>query len=254
MLKFPKGWPKRFFRPEIFSPGSPEAARRAPPEAAFAAWALGLKKGSRLLDVCCGTGRHAFALARRGILVTAADKTPAYLNEARRNAGRAGNPTFVLADMRRLPWRGEFDAAINLWTSFGYFERPSQDILALRQAARALKPGGLFLIDVVNGAWLKGQGLERNWREEAGGAFVLEETALRGGRDPGSVTAWTVLRPGRKPARALFFVRHYDAARLGAALRRAGLAPLRRWGGFDGRPYSKNSTRLIVLAAKAGKV
>ena len=43
--------------------------------------------------------------------------------------------------MRRIPLRGEFDAAINLWTSFGYFEKPSDDLKTLRGIARALKPG-----------------------------------------------------------------------------------------------------------------
>ncbi|HVC09777.1 MAG TPA: class I SAM-dependent methyltransferase [Elusimicrobiota bacterium] len=251
-MKFPKDWPARFFRPEIFSPGTADAARRAGAEAAFAAKVLGLKKGSRLLDVCCGTGRHAFALAKRGVVVTGADATPAYLTQARRQAKGARNPAFVKADMRRLPWRGEFDAAVNLWTSFGYFEHPSEDLQSLRQIARALKPGGRFLIDIVNGAWLKRHGLARNWRREADGALVLEEAVFRQGRDPAHVNTWTVMRPGQKPARASFFVRHYDAARLEGLLRRAGLRPLRRWGGFGGRPYSKDSTRLIVLAEKAG--
>ncbi|HVA67225.1 MAG TPA: methyltransferase domain-containing protein [Elusimicrobiota bacterium] len=251
-MKFPKGWPARFFRPEIFSPGSLAAANLARAEAAFAAKVLDLKRGSRLLDVCCGTGRHSFALARRGVLVTGADATAAYLAQARRRARGLGNPIFTKADMRRLPWRGEFDAAVNLWTSFGYFERPSEDLLALRQIARALKPRGRFLMDVVNGAWLKRHGLARNWRREPGGTLVLEEAVFRQGRDPAHVNTWTVLRPGQKPARASFFVRHYDAARMEALLRRAGLRPLRRWGGFGGRPYSKDSTRLIVLAEKAG--
>ncbi|MHB2026753.1 MAG: SAM-dependent methyltransferase [Elusimicrobiota bacterium] len=247
-MKFPRNWPRRFFKPEIFSPGSPEAASRAKTEAAFAAKALNLKTGSRLLDICCGAGRHSLALARRGILVTGVDATPSYLRQARRLAENPDNPAFAQCDMRRLPYRGRFDAAINLWTSFGYFENPGDDLLALRRAARALKPGGLFLIDVVNGAWIARRGLSKNWFHRSDGSVVLEETILRQGRDPAHINEWTVLRPGKKPARASFFVRLYDAARLGALLRRAGMTPLRRWGDFSGRPYSRACARLIILA------
>lgn len=228
----------------------PEAVAQAPSEAAFIARALRLKKGQRVLDLCCGTGRHSFELARRGALVTGLDATQEYLAQARRAAHKTVNPVFVRGDMRRLAFNGEFDAVVNLWTSFGYFEDPSDDLRSLRGAARALKPGGLFLIDVVNGDWNRRHAVPRNWSRRSDGTLVLEETELRAGRDPALLNAWTVIRPGKRPIKASFFVRSYDAARLDALLRRAGLIPTRRWGGLDGSPFMGNSKRLVVLASR----
>lgn len=226
----------------------PEALEQAPAEAAFIARSLRLKKGQRLLDLCCGTGRHSFELARRGALVTGLDATSEYLAQARREAGHSTNPVFVKGDMRRLPFDGEFDAVVNLWTSFGYFEDPADDLRALRGAARALKPGGLFLIDLVNGDWNRRHAVPRNWSRRSDGTLVLEETTVREGRDPALLNAWTVIRTGKRPVKASFFVRSYDERRLCALLHRAGLVPKRRWGGLDGSPFMGDSKRLVVLA------
>jgi SAM-dependent methyltransferase len=246
----PTRWLKKFFRSEIFSPGMAEALEQAPAEAAFVARALRLRKGQRVLDLCCGTGRHSFELARRGAFVTGLDATAEYLAQAKQRARKAANPVFIKGDMRRLPFNGEFDAVVNLWTSFGYFEDPRDDLRSLRGAARALKPGGLFLIDVVNGDWNRRHAVPRNWSRRSDGTLVLEETELRAGRDPALLNSWTVIRPGKRPIKASFFVRSYDARRLDALLRRAGLTPMRRWGGLDTAPFRPDSKRLVVLASR----
>ncbi len=250
MARVTKDWPKRFFRGEIFSPAQPEALAAAADEARFLARALGLRRGSRLLDVCCGTGRHDFELARRGVEVVGADVTREYLELAKRRAGRARNPRFVRADMRALPFEAEFDAAINVWTSFGYFLDPRDDARALRSIARALKPGGRFLIDVISAAWIVDKCQPRHWGRRGDGAYVLEELELVFGRDPGHVSRWTILKRGEPARRAEFWVRGYDRARLEKALRAAGLRPLKAWGGLDGSRFQRLSQRLVLLAEK----
>ena len=157
---------------------------------------------------------------------------------------------FVRGDMRRLPYRGEFDAVLNLWTSFGYFVDPKDDERVLRGVARALKPGGLFLIDLQNWGWLKGHFDPRRWDRRGDGSYLLQEARAVGGRDPATVSRWTVLRRGRREATAELFVRSYDYRRLAAALRRAGLVPIRRWGGLDGRPFRNDAPHLVVLSRK----
>lgn len=255
-LRASRDWAKRFFRAEVFSPGEPEALAAAEDEARFIWRALGLRRGQRVLDVACGTGRHDFALARRGAEVVGTDVTPEYLAAARRaglslrRSGQAKNLVFLKADMRRLPFRGEFDAAFNVWTSFGYFPDPREDARTLRAVARALKPGGRFLIDVVNADWIREKAPPRHWRRRADGARVLEELELVEGRDPGHFSRWTVLAPGRPPARAEFWVRGYTRSRLEKTLRAAGLCPVRAWAGLAGGRFSRLSPRLAVLAKK----
>ena len=93
---------------------------------------LGLAPGARLLDLCCGQGRHAVPLARLGLRVTGLDLSRPLL--ARAAAAADGGPPvgLVAADMRRLPFAdGSFDAVLNLFNSFGYLEDETQDELVL---------------------------------------------------------------------------------------------------------------------------
>lgn len=245
------GWPEKFFRPEIFTPGSIEAESAAPSEVRFVWKALGLKRGERLLDVACGTGRHALRLARRGADVVGVDATDAYLRVARRGARKLKNARFTRADMRFLPFTGEFDAAVNLWTSFGYFETPAEDLEVLRGVARALKPGGRFLIDVIDYAALTRKRGFKNWTQCADGSYLLEEAVFIGGWDPRIATYWVVLKKGRPPRAAHSVVRGYDRARLFALLRRAGLRPVKTWSALSdyGSPRASGG-RLVVLCVK----
>ncbi|MFI5346427.1 MAG: class I SAM-dependent methyltransferase [Elusimicrobiota bacterium] len=247
-----RDWTKSFFRKEIFTPGSPEAVSAAPDEVKFLWKVLGLKKGSRVLDIPCGTGRHAIRLARRGASVLGVDVTPEYIREARRAAKGRPNVRFVRGDMRRIPLENEFDAAINLWTSFGYFADPADDAKTLRAVARALKPGGLFLIDMADITAIRKRLQSRSWSRRADGAYVLEDAIYVGGFDPKVVNEWTVLKSGRPVKRSRFVVRAYDKARLFAALRKAGLKPVKTWGGLS-EDYGSSGpagARLTVLSRK----
>lgn len=246
-----KHWSRSFFRKQVFFPGDSRHNEAAPNEASFLMKAMGLRKGERLLDLCCGTGRHSIPFARQGLTVLGLDSTSAYLAEARRRARGLEGVRFLKGDMRRIPFRAEFDAAVNLWTSFGYFMRPSDDLKVLRGLARALKPGGRFLIDIINADWLRRHAFRKNWGRRDDGAYVLEDFQMREGPDPAGLNTWTVLRPGRRTLSATFFVRNYNYVRMARLLRRAGLEPKRRWGGLDGSPFrGAKSRRLVVLAQK----
>jgi SAM-dependent methyltransferase len=235
-------WGKGFFREGVFWPGEPEMEAAAVAEARFLWRALKLKRGARVLDVACGTGRHARRLARRGALVTGVDATQAYLDSIPPTHGLA----LRRADMRRLPFRAAFDAAYNVWTSFGYFEKPADDLRALRSIRAALKPGGLFVIDVQDFDFGR-ETPPRNWGALPDGGRRLEETRVREGRDPALLCRWTIARPDGATESAEFFVRGYDEARLRALLVKAGFEPLKRWRALDGRA---RGPRLVLLARR----
>ena len=248
MIKAAPEWHKSFFKNSFYNPASETAVAKAPAEAAFVLKQLKLKKGSALLDLCCGPGRHAVEFASRGLAVTGYDFSREYLAEA---AARAQKKRVALrllrGDMRELKFSGEFDAVVNMFTSFGYFPRLSDDIKTLKGIARALKPGGLFLIDVVNGDFIMSRFVPRDWHD-LGDHYLLET------REPdrdGIFNTWVKIdkRSGRIQEKT-FFNRIYGRATLTAALRRAGLKPLKFWGGFRGEKLSDGSIRLICLVKK----
>ena len=104
---------------------------------------LALPPQPTVLDLCCGPGRHSLELARRGAKVTGVDRTAAYVAEARKRARAARlKVEFVKQDMRRFCRPNAFDAVINMFTAFGYFENPAEDRRVLVNVNRSLKPGG----------------------------------------------------------------------------------------------------------------
>jgi SAM-dependent methyltransferase len=244
-----RDWTKSFFRSEVFTPAAAEAQGAAAQEVRFLWKVLKLRRGARVLDIPCGAGRHAVRLARRGAQVVGVDITPEYLRQARRAGRGLKNIRFERGDMRRAVFKGEFDAAFNVWTSFGYFEKSADDLKTLRAVAQALKPGGRFLIDIADFSNLRKARRLKDWTRRDDGAIVLEEARMISGKDPKVVNEWTILRPGRKVLRSRFVVRDYDRARLFNILGRAGLTPLRTWSRLGAGASS--GRRLVVLARRS---
>ena len=108
---------------------------------------LQLEKGSKILDLACGKGRHSIYLSELGYDVTGADLSPKNI-EAAKKYERPGL-RFVIHDMC-LPFLEKFDAIFNLFTSFGYFESPNDNLRAIRAMKQSLAPEGLAVIDFMN--------------------------------------------------------------------------------------------------------
>lgn len=147
---------------------------------------LDLPSGGRILDIGCGTGRHAVELARRGFRLTGVDLSGGMLEEARKAAREAGvSIEWIHADAARFTAREPFDAAICLCEgAFGLLgddDDPLQhDLAILRNAWNALKPSAPFLLTALNG-WRMirhyGRLLEASEdgavKDDAGGSFDL---------------------------------------------------------------------------------
>jgi SAM-dependent methyltransferase len=105
---------------------------------------LGAAPGGELLDVPCGGGRLALALADRGYRLTGVDWSPEFLAHAR--SGGARHVTWERRDMRDLPWRAHFDGAFCVGNSFGYLD-DAGNAAFLGAIGAVLKPGGRFVLD-----------------------------------------------------------------------------------------------------------
>ena len=249
MAKVPKRWYEDFF-------GSDYLIRYVHPETPAQVEAidkiLHLRKGGRILDVGCGAGRHSIGLAKRGYRVTGLDLSASLLAEARKAARGAGvKVTFVQGDMRRLRFRGAFDAAISMFTSFGYFDRQEEDCEVLRGIARALRPRGKFLMELFNRDSLVGRMPSQSWQARDDGTVVLEDASfdlLRGRFETRQVI---IDRKGTREFTAS--VRAYTLAELREMLDGAGLFVHRVLGGLDLSPYTARSWRMVLYAVKASR-
>jgi SAM-dependent methyltransferase len=190
-------------------------------------------------------------LARRGFRVTGIDLSPRSLELARAAAQDAGVEVELRRlDMRELDYDSLFDAVINMFTAFGYFHEEEENERVARGIARALRPGGRFLIDTINPIALARVFREREWREFDDGSLLVERRALDqlGGRLGGT---WTFIRPDGSRSVLEHSVRAYVPSELRSVLERAGLDVERAWGSFDGTELG-DGTRTILLARKPG--
>ncbi|MEJ2134102.1 MAG: methyltransferase domain-containing protein [Desulfofustis sp.] len=143
--------------------------------------ALGVSEGDRILDLCCGQGRHAIELAKRGFSnVEGLDRSHYLINRARKIKKTENLQIFFReGDARRLPYVNDsFNAVIIAGNSFGYFESLDDDIRVLKEVLRVLKPGGGFLIDITDGDYTRENYLPRGWEWVDKNYFVCRERSL----------------------------------------------------------------------------
>ena len=102
----------------------------------------------RVLDLACGRGRHSFSLNQLGFDVTGIDLSQQSIAYAKKCEN--DHLHFYVHDMRKLFRTNYFDAVLNLFTSLGYFEKEKDELAVIDSACKALKPGGIFILDFFN--------------------------------------------------------------------------------------------------------
>jgi len=216
--------------------------------AGVVAW-LDLAPGSRVLDVPCGSGRHAVELAARGMDVTGFDLSPRMLERAQARARSRGvTVRWVLGDMRRLPFEGAFDAVVNLFNSFGYFG-DEEDRRALAGMVAALRPGGRLLLDLPNRDAYVSQVPPAYW-DETPTHWVLCSFRFDSGTGT-AVTDYTyVPKAGGPPQYRQTRVRWYTLPEIHAWLKEAGAAVTAVYGSWDAEPFDVDTPRMIVIARR----
>ncbi len=207
---------------------------------------LELEPGLELLDLACGHGRIANALAERGVRVTGLDATPLFLDLARKDAAERGvEVEYVEGDMRSIPWRDRFDRVLCWFTSFGYFsDEENRDVLA--GVYSALRPGGLFAVEMNHRDNLLGRYMQRVVSEK--GEDRMIDTHRFDVRTSRSHDTRTIIRGGRERSFA-FEVRMFTAAELRDWLLAAGFSEAEPYG-EDGEPLTLDHRRMTLVARK----
>jgi len=217
-------------------------------EVDFVEKALGLEPKARILDLCCGHGRQTIELAARGYSVVGLDFDALFLERAREVSNSRGvEVEFIQRDMRDIPFRRKFDACINIFTAFGYLESEAEDLKVLQAVAEALKPGGKFLLDVMNREWLMRNYQPHGWLENPDGGRLLEEREFDLLTSRNNVR-WIYIKPDGSTWENRLSLRMYTLTELARMLKTVGLSLEAVYGGFDGGPYTLDSRRLIILA------
>ncbi len=210
---------------------------------------LRLPDGAPILDCPCGQGRHAHLLAEAGYDVTGLDYSAPLLRIAKAR-GTGTRLRYKRGDMRSLPadWSGKFDAVLNLFTSFGFFDDPKDDAKVIREFARVLKPGGLLVWfggsrDGVMSKWVGRDA----WTTENGTAVSHDRSF-----DPlsGHITINTVFKGPSGAGQRTHRIRLYTATRLHELCRDAGLVVESVFDGLHDRPLRRTSPEMLMVARK----
>jgi SAM-dependent methyltransferase len=219
-------------------------------EADFIEDSLGIERGGALLDLGCGTGRHAIELARRGYEMVGFDLSLAMLARAGDEAQeRSAKLNFVQGDMRDMTFEEQFDGIYCWNTSFGYFEE-DKNAQVVERIRRALKLGGLFLLDVVNRDFIMRQSPSLAWFE-GDGCVCMDEMNIDFITSRMRVKRTMMLDDGRS-REIEYSMRVYSLHELGKILHDHGFKVCEVSGrlGTPGVFFGNESPRTIILAEK----
>jgi D-alanine-D-alanine ligase len=190
----------------------------------------GLERNDRLLDLCCGQGRHSLELARRGFPhITGLDRSRYLIRLARKRARQRNlQVSFHEGDARRFRLGdGEFHCVCVLGNSFGYFDRPEDDLAVLEAVKRALASGGVLVMDLMDGEWMRSHFEPRSWEWVDQNHFVCRERGLAEDGDR-LISREVVVHAERGVIADQFYAeRLYSRERMEALMQRAGFGNLR---------------------------
>jgi len=209
---------------------------------------LNLPRKGKVLDVCCGNGRHSRVLAEMGYEVTGVDLSSDLLNIAKKR-NTFHRIRYIKYDIRDLPYDGEFDITFNLFTSFGYFSSDEKNELAMQRIARSVKPGGHVVIDFLNPEYVKNHLVPFSTRKI--GEIEIEEKRWIA---DGFVYKKIIYRDPKGTKEFMERVRLYSVAAMTSFLQKAGIVNIMVYGDFDLRPYSPESSRMIIHGRKGERV
>jgi 2-polyprenyl-3-methyl-5-hydroxy-6-metoxy-1,4-benzoquinol methylase len=205
-------------------------------------------KGLKVLDLCCGIGRHSLEMARCGLQVTGVDITRPYLDIAQQNSSRQGlDIEFIHSDMKEFRRPEYFDLIVNLCTSFGYFDRIEDDIQVLVNMHDSLKPHGKFVMEILGKEVIAASFREQEVLE-ADGYHVVAKSRI--------MDNWTRLEcirtitKERESKEITAYHRLYSATELKGHLLSVGFKDIQVFGDFSGAPYDNKAKSMVLIAGK----
>ena len=210
---------------------------------------LGLLKGSRVLDIPCGNGRHSLEFAKRGYAMSCIDLSDEFIAEARQSANANGVHLVecIRMDIRDINFQERFDGAFCFGNSFGYLDREA-NAKFLKNISRSLKPGAKFVVETGLAAESLLPGLQARRWHRFGDIIALSENRYDT-LESELHTDYTFIRGGTiECCTATYSV--YTVAELKGLFRTCGLLVTRLYGSRDRNPYNLGNPHLFLTAKK----
>lgn len=218
---------------------------------------MGLTGKERILDLACGFGRHSLELARRGFSVVGVDITKAYVEDASQQAEQENLPAqFIHSDIRNVNFEREFDVVLNMADgAIGYLENDEENLKIFDVIAKALRPGGKHLMDIMSAdyadthfpcsLWEAGQsGLTLSRFEWDRKSKIL----LYGQND--FAYGDTLTAPAFESGDP---IRLYHREEIEKIMKERDMSVKQVFGNFDGTPGNNNEIQMIVYSKKGNK-
>ncbi|GAB1432481.1 class I SAM-dependent methyltransferase [Spirochaetota bacterium] len=226
-----------------------ERWEEAPGTAASIIAMAGIAKNSPILDMCCGPGRHALAMAEMTYKVVGVDITEAFIVAARDSADAMGlkNTEFINADARTWKRPGAFSLAINLFTSFGYFDSMDEDLQMLKRLYESLAHGGVLIMELKGKEIAARDFMDGEWFERDG-KTVLTQFEVQGAWE--AIKHRWIIMDGMHKIDRCWIQRLYSAQELKTLLEYAGFKNISFFGSFDGSPYNQEALTMVARAVK----
>ena len=243
-------WWEELFNDDYLRASERISAEQLVREVNFIEDSLGVERGGAVLDLACGTGRHAVELAKRGYQVVGFDLSLAMLAHASDEAQEhKAKLNFVQGDMREMAFAEQFDGVYCWNTSFGYFDE-EKNALIVDRIHDALKGGGLLLLDVVNRDFLVQQSPSLAWFE-GDGCVCMDEMIVDFITSRMRVKRTMMLDDGRTREME-YAMRVYSLHELGKMLHEHGFKVCEVSGRIatPGVFFGHESPRTIILAEK----
>lgn len=207
-----------------------------------------LPASSRALDIACGAGRHSIELARRGFEVTGFDLSPFLIGEAKKAFAQCKEKDlklkFRIEDMRKFDFKRKFDIAVNIFSSFGYFDDDASNFAVFRNTASSVRKGGWFLFDFLNKGYIL-KNIVPYSRSRKLGYTIIQKRNIAGGFIHKQIT----IRDRHEEAVYDEKLRLYSPGELAEALGDSGFRIVKTFGDYFGNKFRKNESQRFVAFA-----
>jgi len=203
--------------------------------------------GGKVLDMACGSGRHAIIFASKGYEVTAVDLSKNLIATAEANAKAQNvNIEFVNSDILEFSSIKKFDLVVNLFTSIGYFDDDENNFNVILKAFNLLTNGGNFVIDYFNKNYLLRNLIPTSVFSD-NGSRITQNRFIDGNRVRKNIT----IENNGTIDEFYESVRLYSDNEMMSFLQRAGFKILKKFGDYKGNDFKEDSSqRLIIFAQK----